>query len=144
VEERAFLWRVFSTTYATPSYIAPPRLPVLLYSSAPRPKQVTRCLIATGAERERRAMTCAALDGELELQEASSAGPAAVCWRRRGGERVVCAVCDILTATSDGSALLIHHYPLVRVRDGCAPARVCAHACALPRADVRLLHRWRG
>lgn len=94
-------------------------------------------------------MTYAALDGELELQEASSAGPAAVCWRR-GGERVVCAVCDILTATSDGSALLIHHYPLVRVRGGCAPscacapARACAHACAHARADVRLLHRWRG
>ena len=74
-------------------------------------------------------MTYTALDGELELQVASSAGPAALRWRRGGsGERVTCAVCDILAATSEGSTLLIHHYPLVQVRASRGGCSVVARA----------------
>ena len=65
------------------------------------------------------------LDGELELTAASSTVPAAFCWRRGdNGERVTCALCDILAVSSEGHTLLIHHYPLVQARkaldsDGC-------------------------
>ena len=56
-------------------------------------------------------------DEELELSAASSAVPAAFCWRRgNSGERVTCALCDILAVTSEGCTLLIHHYPLVQAR----------------------------
>ena len=68
------------------------------------------------------------VDEELVLSAASSAAPAAFCWRRGdSGERVSCALCDILAVASEGCALLIHHYPLEQARkaldaDGCRAA----------------------
>ena len=62
-------------------------------------------------------MTRPASDGELELQVASSTGPAALCWRRGdSGERVTCALSDVLAVASERCTLLIHHYPLVQAR----------------------------
>jgi hypothetical protein len=83
---------------------------------------------------------CAAVDADLTLLEDASAGGPSLCWYRgRGGERVSCALSDVLSVAAQGSALHVHHFPLVQACGGC---KFCAWLCE--RCALLLMRAARG
>lgn len=77
------------------------------------------------------------MDTDLTLLQNDAGGE--LSWHRAyGGARVSCALADVLAVNAQGSALYVHHYPLVQVsaRVQARQHDVCGGNCVVPRAPA--------